>query len=108
MIHHDDEEQSEWLPDHQYHLHGMHAGGSVRVSVDQRKKHPADFALWKCAKPGEPTWESPWGPGRPGWHIECSSMIRSLMGPVIDIHGGGSDLVLSQLLVHTTSILHMH
>ncbi len=63
-----------------------------RVLVDQRKKNPEDFALWKSAKPGEPTWESPWGPGRPGWHIECSSMIRRLLGETIDIHGGGSDL----------------
>ncbi len=63
-----------------------------RVMVDQRKKNPEDFALWKSAKPGEPTWESPWGPGRPGWHIECSSMIRRLLGETIDIHGGGSDL----------------
>jgi cysteinyl-tRNA synthetase len=63
-----------------------------RVSIDDRKKNPEDFALWKSAKPGEPTWESPWGPGRPGWHIECSSMIRSLLGETIDIHGGGSDL----------------
>ena len=63
-----------------------------RVVVDQRKKNPEDFALWKSAKPGEPTWESPWGPGRPGWHIECSSMIRRLLGETIDIHGGGSDL----------------
>lgn len=73
--------------------HAWHAGGSKRVAVDARKKDPADFALWKQAKPGEPTWDSPWGPGRPGWHIECSSMIRTLMGPVIDIHGGGRDLV---------------
>ena len=64
-----------------------------RVSVDSRKKNPGDFALWKSAKPGEPTWESPWGPGRPGWHIECSSMIRSLLGETVDIHGGGSDLL---------------
>lgn len=64
-----------------------------RVSVDDRKKNPEDFALWKSAKPGEPTWDSPWGPGRPGWHIECSSMIRSLLGETIDIHGGGSDLM---------------
>lgn len=61
--------------------------------MDKRKKNPADFALWKSVKPGEPSWESPWGPGRPGWHIECSAMIHALMGPVIDIHGGGSDLV---------------
>lgn len=57
------------------------------------KRSAADFALWKSAKPGEPTWDSPWGKGRPGWHLECSSMIRHLMGPVIDIHGGGRDLV---------------
>ena len=60
-----------------------------RVAVNTSKRHPADFVLWKAAKPNEPTWESPWGPGRPGWHIECSAMIRKLMGPVIDIHGGG-------------------
>ncbi|GLI60357.1 hypothetical protein VaNZ11_002480 [Volvox africanus] len=64
-----------------------------RVAVDGRKRSPADFALWKIAKPGEPSWPSPWGSGRPGWHIECSTMIRELMGPVIDIHGGGRDLV---------------
>ncbi len=60
-----------------------------RVAVSAAKRHPADFVLWKAAKPGEPTWDSPWGPGRPGWHIECSAMIRELMGPLIDIHGGG-------------------
>ena len=60
-----------------------------RVAVTEVKRSAADFALWKAAKPGEPTWESPWGPGRPGWHIECSVMIRKLLGPVIDIHGGG-------------------
>ena len=59
------------------------------MAVNTSKRHPADFVLWKAAKPNEPTWESPWGPGRPGWHIECSAMIRKLMGPVIDIHGGG-------------------
>ncbi|KAI8476396.1 MAG: cysteinyl-tRNA synthetase [Monoraphidium minutum] len=64
-----------------------------RVAVDGRKRSPADFALWKAAKAGEPSWESPWGAGRPGWHIECSSMIRDVMGPVIDVHGGGRDLV---------------
>jgi len=68
-----------------------------RVALDRRKRNPSDFALWKSAKPGEPTWDSPWGPGRPGWHIECSAMIRRLMGPVIDIHGGGFDLVPSLL-----------
>ena len=66
-----------------------------RVSVNSSKHHPADFVLWKGAKPGEPTWESPWGPGRPGWHIECSAMIRDLMGPVIDIHGGGRCLCVA-------------
>lgn len=64
-----------------------------RVAVDVRKRNPADFALWKSAKAGEPSWPSPWGPGRPGWHIECSAMIREVMGRVIDIHGGGRDLV---------------
>ena len=59
------------------------------MAVSAAKRHPADFVLWKAAKPGEPTWDSPWGPGRPGWHIECSAMIRELMGPLIDIHGGG-------------------
>ncbi|XP_050939631.1 cysteine--tRNA ligase, chloroplastic/mitochondrial isoform X2 [Cucumis melo] len=64
-----------------------------RVSVDSRKKNPADFALWKSAKEGEPFWESPWGPGRPGWHIECSAMSASYLGYSFDIHGGGMDLV---------------
>lgn len=64
----------------------------ARVSVDERKKAPMDFALWKAAKPGEPSWESPWGNGRPGWHIECSTMASSILGETIDIHGGGSDL----------------
>jgi cysteinyl-tRNA synthetase len=59
----------------------------------QGKKHPADFALWKAAKPGEPSWESPWGPGRPGWHIECSAMAMGCIGETLDIHGGGLDLV---------------
>jgi len=63
-----------------------------RVAVDERKRNPADFVLWKAAKPNEPTWDSPWGPGRPGWHIECSAMIKDILGPVIDIHGGGRDL----------------
>jgi cysteinyl-tRNA synthetase len=58
-----------------------------------RKRSPADFALWKSAKPGEPSWESPWGPGRPGWHIECSAMSKKLLGETFDIHGGGLDLV---------------
>jgi cysteinyl-tRNA synthetase len=65
----------------------------ARVDVDSRKKHPFDFALWKSSKPGEPSWESPWGPGRPGWHIECSVMSTAELGPHFDIHGGGIDLV---------------
>ncbi|XP_078159783.1 cysteine--tRNA ligase CPS1, chloroplastic/mitochondrial-like isoform X1 [Carex rostrata] len=69
------------------------AGGGGRVTVDTRKKNPADFALWKSAKPGEPSWESPWGPGRPGWHIECSAMSAHYLGLKFDIHGGGKDLV---------------
>ncbi len=65
----------------------------ARVAVDERKKSPADFALWKAAKPEEPSWPSPWGPGRPGWHIECSTMSSRLLGPEFDIHGGGQDLI---------------
>ncbi|XP_044463650.1 cysteine--tRNA ligase, chloroplastic/mitochondrial isoform X5 [Mangifera indica] len=64
-----------------------------RIAVDSRKKNPADFALWKSAKEGEPFWESPWGPGRPGWHIECSAMSAAYLGYSFDIHGGGMDLV---------------
>ncbi|HAZ12001.1 MAG: cysteine--tRNA ligase [Bdellovibrionales bacterium GWA2_49_15] len=64
-----------------------------RVVVDQKKKGPADFVLWKPSKPGEPSWDSPWGKGRPGWHIECSAMIYEILGPTIDIHGGGIDLI---------------
>ncbi len=65
----------------------------ARVEVDERKRHPADFALWKASKPGEPAWDSPWGPGRPGWHIECSAMNLHHLGEQIDIHGGGRDLI---------------
>jgi cysteinyl-tRNA synthetase len=65
----------------------------ARVAVDERKKSAADFALWKAAKPGEPSWPSPWGPGRPGWHIECSAMSFRLLGAHFDIHGGGLDLI---------------
>ena len=65
----------------------------ARVDVDERKRAPVDFALWKAAKAGEPSWDSPWGPGRPGWHIECSAMSLKLLGDGFDIHGGGSDLV---------------
>ncbi|NOT57965.1 MAG: cysteine--tRNA ligase [Deltaproteobacteria bacterium] len=72
-------------------LDDMMAG--ARVEVDERKHHPMDFALWKSSKPGEPTWDSPWGPGRPGWHIECSAMSSKYLGQPFDIHGGGSDLI---------------
>jgi len=72
-------------------LSDMQAG--ARVSVNEEKENPMDFALWKGSKPGEPTWESPWGPGRPGWHIECSAMSREYLGDTFDIHGGGKDLV---------------
>jgi cysteinyl-tRNA synthetase len=65
----------------------------ARVDVDERKRDPRDFALWKAAKPGEPSWESPWGPGRPGWHIECSAMVMRYLGESIDLHGGGEDLM---------------
>jgi cysteinyl-tRNA synthetase len=64
----------------------------ARVEVSEKKRNPGDFALWKGAKPGEPSWESPWGPGRPGWHIECSAMSMRLLGETLDIHGGGLDL----------------
>lgn len=64
----------------------------ARVEVAPYKRHPADFVLWKPSKPGEPVWDSPWGPGRPGWHIECSAMIEAQLGLPIDIHGGGIDL----------------
>ena len=72
-------------------LEDMQAG--ARIQVDRRKKHPMDFALWKSAKPGEPSWNTPWGKGRPGWHIECSAMICHHLGEEIDIHGGGNDLI---------------
>ncbi|MDM0461243.1 cysteine--tRNA ligase [Clostridium perfringens] len=64
----------------------------ARISIDERKKDPMDFAIWKAQKPGEPAWNSPWGMGRPGWHIECSCMAKKLLGETIDIHAGGSDL----------------
>ncbi len=69
----------------------MRAG--ERIEVDPRKRHPADFALWKSVKPGEPSWDSPWGPGRPGWHIECTAMSQKYLGEQFDIHGGGNDLL---------------
>nr|QDJ95143.1 cysteinyl-tRNA synthetase [Astragalus bisulcatus] len=70
-----------------------HNRAGERVAVDSRKRHPADFALWKAAKPGEPSWDSPWGPGRPGWHIECSAMSACYLTHKFDIHGGGIDLI---------------
>ena len=72
-------------------LDGMQAG--ARIEVDENKEHPMDFVLWKGARPGEPSWESPWGPGRPGWHIECSAMAMTYLGATLDIHGGGQDLI---------------
>ncbi|MGI2905911.1 cysteine--tRNA ligase [Tolypothrix sp. VBCCA 56010] len=78
-------------------LENSQAGASGRVDLEdpeyQRKKDSADFALWKAAKPDEPAWESPWGKGRPGWHIECSAMVRDRLGETIDIHAGGEDLI---------------
>ena len=65
----------------------------ARVEANESKSDPMDFALWKSHKPGEPYWDSPWGPGRPGWHIECSAMCLEYLGPTIDIHGGGQDLI---------------
>lgn len=72
-------------------LEELEAG--ARVGVDEKKQDPMDFALWKAQKPGEPAWESPWGPGRPGWHIECSAMANRYLGETIDIHAGGQDLI---------------
>ncbi|OGP59598.1 MAG: cysteine--tRNA ligase [Deltaproteobacteria bacterium RBG_13_52_11b] len=72
-------------------LEEMQAG--ARIEVDEKKENPLDFALWKASKPGEPFWESPWGKGRPGWHIECSVMSQKYLGETLDIHGGGKDLI---------------
>lgn len=72
-------------------LEELEAG--ARINIGEVKKEPMDFALWKAAKPGEPSWESPWGQGRPGWHIECSAMVRRYLGKTIDIHCGGQDLI---------------
>ena len=72
-------------------LEDMQAG--ARIEVGEAKEHPMDFALWKASKPGEPSWDSPWGKGRPGWHIECSAMNLAELGEQIDIHGGGNDLI---------------
>jgi len=72
-------------------LEDMMAG--ARISINEQKQNPMDFALWKSSKPGEPVWDSPWGAGRPGWHIECSAMSRKILGETFDIHGGGKDLI---------------
>ena len=72
-------------------LDGMQAG--ARIEVDENKEHPMDFVLWKGAREGEPSWNSPWGPGRPGWHIECTAMSMTYLGDTLDIHGGGQDLI---------------
>lgn len=72
-------------------LEEMEAG--VRIEIDEKKINPLDFALWKASKPNEPSWDSPWGPGRPGWHIECSVMSQKYLGETFDIHGGGKDLI---------------
>jgi cysteinyl-tRNA synthetase len=82
---------AEYLKLSKRNLDEMQAG--ARIEVDQRKRHPMDFALWKESKPGEPFWESPWGKGRPGWHIECSAMSMKYLGQTFDIHGGGKDLI---------------
>lgn len=82
---------NEYLKLSKRNLEEMQAG--ARVDIDERKRSPMDFALWKGSKPGEPWWESPWGKGRPGWHIECSAMSMRFLGPSFDIHGGGKDLV---------------
>jgi cysteinyl-tRNA synthetase len=85
------EQYDQYLKLSKRNLDDMKAG--ARIEVDERKSHPMDFVLWKEAKPGEPSWESPWGKGRPGWHIECSAMSMRFLGETIDIHGGGKDLV---------------
>jgi cysteinyl-tRNA synthetase len=86
-----------WFAVESYPRYGALSGRKVEdmrsADAAMGKRAPADFALWKAAKPGEPAWESPWGPGRPGWHIECSAMVKHSLGDTIDIHGGGLDLV---------------
>ena len=76
-----------------YNLDELEAGGGERKASYEGKKNPGDFAVWKFKKEGEPSWGSPWGEGRPGWHIECSAMIKQYLGDTIDIHGGGQDLI---------------
>jgi cysteinyl-tRNA synthetase len=88
-------------------LENMESPG--RVVHDEQKKDPMDFAVWKGAKPGECSWDSPWGKGRPGWHIECSAMIKDLLGDKIDIHGGGSDLIFphhENEIIQTEAVTH--
>ncbi|MCL2509601.1 MAG: cysteine--tRNA ligase [Methanomassiliicoccaceae archaeon] len=88
-------------------LESMESSG--RVVLDEQKKDPMDFAVWKGAKPGECSWDSPWGKGRPGWHIECSAMIRHFLGDKIDIHGGGSDLIFphhENEIIQTEAVTH--
>jgi len=88
-------------------LEDMQSGS--RINIDERKEQPMDFALWKASKPGEPAWDSPWGMGRPGWHIECSAMSLHHLGEQIDIHGGGNDLVFphhENEIAQTESITH--
>jgi cysteinyl-tRNA synthetase len=90
-VYFDVETYQDYLKLSKRNLDDMKAG--ARIEVDERKNHPMDFVLWKEAKPGEPSWDSPWGKGRPGWHIECSAMSMRFLGETIDIHGGGKDLV---------------
>ena len=85
------EKFSDYLKLSKRNMEEMRAG--ARITPGEQKRNPMDFALWKAAKPGEPSWESPWGLGRPGWHIECSAMSSSLLGDSFDIHGGGRDLI---------------
>jgi len=83
----------------------------VRIEVDEFKEDPLDFALWKFAKPGEPSWASPWGAGRPGWHIECSAMARELLGDQFDLHGGGADLIFphhENEIAQSEPVIHKH
>jgi cysteinyl-tRNA synthetase len=90
-VYFDVETYKDYLKLSKRNLDDMKAG--ARIEIDERKNHPMDFVLWKEAKPGEPSWDSPWGKGRPGWHIECSAMSMRFLGETIDIHGGGKDLV---------------
>ncbi len=83
----------EYLKLSKKNLDDLRAGGGERELVHEQKRDPADFALWKAAKPGEPSWPSPWGAGRPGWHIECSAMSAKYLGETFDLHGGGLDLI---------------